>query len=506
MTTAADATSSTWMETAEIPRFPRLTADLTTDVCVVGGGIAGVTTAYLLACEGARVALVEAGDVGSGETARTTAHLSNALDHLYCDVEDSIGVAGARSAAHSHSFAIDLIERLVDRERIACDFERLDGYLFEPPGGSGSDLRRELEAAHRAGLGGVSLLSRAPLPRFDTGPCLRFPRQAQFHPLKYLAGLVRAFAIRGGRIYCHSRVNRVEGGSPVVVTTADGCRVTARQAVIATNSPIHEYPLIHLKQSPYRTYVIGADLPCRSVTRALYWDTADPFHYVRLCRGRNASGDLLLVGGEDHRAGEEDDGTDRFDALEDWACRRFPIRSIVHRWSGQVMESSDGVGLIGRDRLDQPNVFYATGDSGQGMTHGTIAGVLITDLLCRRDNAWSSLYDPGRLPVTWDFLQENLEVLWHYAEWVTGGDVGGVDAVARGEGAIVRRGLVKVAVSRDRDGTVSEMSAVCPHLGCIVSWNSSEERWNCPCHGSQFDCRGRVLAGPATADMRPLDR
>jgi glycine/D-amino acid oxidase-like deaminating enzyme/nitrite reductase/ring-hydroxylating ferredoxin subunit len=494
------------METASIPDFRPLQQNATADVCVVGGGLAGMTTAYLLAREGAAVILLEMEAVGSGESGRTTAHLSNALDHLYYDVEQAIGIEGIRSAAQSHSIAIDLIERITAHEQIACDFERLDGYLFAPPGGSIDELRRELDAVHRAGLTAVCGVERAPLGMFDTGPCLRFPRQAQFHPLKYLSGLARAFVAIGGRIFGHTRVVRIRGGSPVTVMTADGRSVTANQTVVATNSPIHDYPLVHFKQSPYRTYVIGVDVASGSVPRALYWDTADPFHYVRFCRSRNGSGEILLVGGEDHRAGEEDDGTDRFDALEEWTRLRFPIRNVVHRWSGQVMETSDGVGLIGRDRFDEPNVYYATGDSGQGMTHGTIAGALLTDLLCRRDNTWARIYDPGRFPATWDFVQESIDVLWHYAEWFTNGDVGSADAIPAGDGAVIRRGLVKIAASRDANGVLSEMSAVCPHLGCIVSWNSSEECWNCPCHGSRFDRLGRVVNGPAVKPLTPLDR
>jgi glycine/D-amino acid oxidase-like deaminating enzyme/nitrite reductase/ring-hydroxylating ferredoxin subunit len=473
---------------------------------VIGGGIAGMTTAYLLAGEGARVVLLEAEGVGSGETARTTAHLSNALDHLYSEIEQSVGTEGIRCAAQSHSIAIELIEQIVRREQIACDFERVDGYLFAPPGASFDELGAELEAAHRGGLDEVCHVARAPLAMFDTGPCLRFPRQAQFHPLKYLAGLARAFVARGGRIFGATRVTRVQGGSPVVATTAAGCAVTANQAIVATNSPIHDYPLIHLKQSPYRTYVVGAEIARDAVPRALYWDTADPFHYVRLCRGGSSAKDVLLVGGADHRAGERNDGSDRFDALEVWARQRFPIGEVVHRWSGQVMETGDGVGLIGRDRLDQPNVYYATGDSGQGMTHGTIAGALLSDLLCRRENSWQTIYDPGRIPATWPLLQENLAVLWHYADWFTNGDVGSADALGCGDGAVIRRGPVKIAAYRDEGGALSEMSAVCPHLGCIVSWNATEASWDCPCHGSRFDRRGDVLNGPTVNRLAPVAR
>ena len=495
-----------WGEAADLPRFPALSANERADVCVVGAGIAGLTTAYLLAQEGADVVVLERAWIGAGETGRTTAHLSTALDHLYAEMESDLGLGGIRAAAASHGTAIDVIEKIVEREQLTCDFARVDGYLFSPPGQDPRMLSRELEAARRAWVPGVELLPRAPLPLFDTGPCLRFPNQAQFHPLKYLGGLARACSAARARIYGDSHVCEIEGGSPAQVRTATGRTVTAGAVVVATNSPTHGNLPINFKQAPYRSYVVAARLRRGSVPRALYWDTGDPFHYVRL-HNASGEGDTLIVGGEDHRTGEEDDGDRRFAALEQWARERFPIDAVEHRWSGQVMESADGVGLIGRDAVDRPNVYFATGDSGQGMTHGTIAGMLIADLIQGRPNQWQELFDPGRFPVqSGDFYQENLSVVRHYADWLTGGDVASADALGPGEGAVIRRGGTKIAAYRDLDGTLTEMSAVCPHLGCIVSWNSTERSWDCPCHGSRFDARGRSLNGPATAALTRLVR
>jgi nitrite reductase/ring-hydroxylating ferredoxin subunit len=319
--------------------------------------------------------------------------------------------------------------------------------------------------------------------------------------LKYLAGLSEAVARYGGRIYGGTPVSRVEGGSPCRVSTTSGVTIRARSVVVATNSPIHENLLVHLKQSPYRTYAIAADIAPGSVPMALYWDTADPFHYVRLQPGRRGR-DILIAGGEDHRTGDEDDGDERFEALESWTKARFPIGRVTHRWSGQVMESADGVGLIGHDLVDHPNVYFSTGDSGQGITHGTIAGMLISDLIHGRHNPWRGLYDPARLPVqSGEFYQDGLEVLWHYAEWLTSGDVGTRGAIERGEGAVIREGVSKVAVYREDNGQTVAMSAVCPHLGCIVQWNSTEKEWECPCHGSRFDRRGANVSGPAAAPL-----
>lgn len=488
------------MATSQPLEFPPLDRDTQTDVCIVGAGIAGLSTAYFLVRSGRRVIVLDHGPVGYGETARTTAHLSNALDDRYYELERYFGANGARAAAHSHSVAIDHIETITSRESIDCGFTRLDGYLFLPPGESISELERELDSAHRAGLGEVALVPSAPVSSFNTGPCLRFPRQGQFHPLKYLAGLARAVVKAGGRICTGTHVDSIDGGRSASIHTAAGLTVAAGAVVVATNSPIHDNLQIHFKQSPYRTYVIAAPVPPGSVPQILLWDTPDPYHYVRL--DSSSGQDMLIFGGEDHRTGEEDDGEERFSKLEEWARARFPISEVKYQWSGQVMEPSDGMALIGRDRLGPENLFFATGDSGQGMTHGTIAGMLLTDLILGRQNPWSCIYDPSRFPVqSTEFYQENADVLWHYFEWLTSGDVGDNTAIEPGEGAIIRRGLSKIAGYRDDNGQLHEFSAICPHLGCVVAWNSTEHIWDCPCHGSHFDRYGHVLNGPARSDL-----
>jgi glycine/D-amino acid oxidase-like deaminating enzyme/nitrite reductase/ring-hydroxylating ferredoxin subunit len=501
-----EATQSIWMETAEVPRHQALAKDARADVCVVGTGIAGLTTAYRLACEGRSVVLLDDGPIAGGQTQRTTAHLSNAIDDRYLEVEKVHGTEGARLAAESHTAAIDRIEAIAQEEGIDCDFLRVDGYLFLAPGHSPDLLDQERQAAHRAGLTDVEIVDRAPLSAFDTGRCLRFPRQAQFHPLKYLAGLAAAFRKKGGVIHTNTHASRIDGGNPARVETKSGPVVTAGAVVVATNTPINDQVAIHTKQAPYLSYAIGARVPSDSVTRALYWDTLDAYHYIRL-QPMGRGSDILIVGGEDHKAGQADDQLDRWDRLEEWTRERFPmIKRVEYRWSGMVMETTDGLAFIGRNPMDADNVYIATGDSGMGMTHGTIAGILLTDLILGRENPWSRIYDPSRKPVwgmAWkEFLVENANVAKEYAkDWLGPGEVSSVDEIPRGEGAILRRGLTKVAVYRDGRGTTHELTAVCPHLGCIVHWNGAEKSWDCPCHGSRFDPRGQVISGPANSPL-----
>jgi glycine/D-amino acid oxidase-like deaminating enzyme/nitrite reductase/ring-hydroxylating ferredoxin subunit len=497
------------MATAAMPSEPALAADERANVCVVGAGIAGMTTAYLLAREGKSVVVLDDGPVGGGMTGRTTAHLVNALDDRYFELERLHGERGARLAAESHTAAIDRVGVVVRDEGIDCDFERLDGYLFVPPGDSKKILDDELEAAHRAGLTQIEKVERAPLADYDTGPALRFPRQAQFHPLKYLAGLARAIERDGGRIYTNTHAGQIEGGRPARVETGGGAVVTADAVVVATNTPVNDRFAIHTKQAPYLTYVIAARVPSGSVARALYWDTPHPYHYVRLQtvgEGEEAY-DLLISGGEDHKSGQADDAGRRFAALERWTRARFPIGDVEYRWSGEVMEPVDSLAFIGRNPSDEENILIATGDSGNGMTHGTIAGILLTDLIVGRENEWATLYEPSRktLRALPRFAAENLNVAAQYADLLTPGEVDSADEIERGEGAIVRRGLSKVAVYKDEQGALHERSAVCRHLGCVVAWNSLEKTWDCPCHGSRYDKFGKVFNGPANSDLARAD-
>ena len=501
MRKATESTTSVWTD-APPPTLPTLDGNQTCDVCVIGAGIAGLSTAYMMSKSGSSVIVLEDGGVGGGETGRTTAHLTCALDDRYFHLEKVRGKKIAMLAAESHTAAISRIESIVNSEGIDCDFQRLDGFLFLPPKRSLRDLKRELEASHRAGLSGVELLDRAPVESFDTGPCLRFPRQGQFHPMKYLSGLVEALRRNGARLYTGAHVTKVEGGSPVRVETQTGHVVSAGATVVATNSPITDVVSIHTKQFPYRTYAIGATIAPGAVTRALFWDTQNPYHYVRL-----AADDLLVVGGEDHKTGQEDDPKSHFRRLVSWAKKRFPIQDVKYRWSGQVLETMDGLAFIGKDPAGLENVYVITGDSGMGMTHGTIAAMLLSDVIMGRENPWSEAYDPSRKPVKGlpAFLKENVNVAAQYTDWLTGGDVSSVDEIHPGAGAILRDGASKQAVYRSDDGALHAMSAVCTHLGCVVQWNKAEKSWDCPCHGSRFDALGKVINGPASKDLAPVE-
>lgn len=513
MTDRAYDKDTVWTNAVLPPHAP-LAAEHKAAVCVVGAGIAGLTTAYLLTKAGRSVIVLDDGAIGGGESGLTTAHIVNALDRRWESLAKLHSPQNLRLAAESHTKAIDTIERIVNEEQIDCDFRRVNGYLFAAPGHPVSTLKAEVEAAHKAGLGDVVEVDRAPLVEFDTGPAVRFPQQAQFHILRYLSGLARAIERDGGKIYTRAHVTEVdEEAQPdhVVVKTDRGVDILANEVVLATHSPFMPKVSLYLKQAGYRTYVIALRVPKGSITPGLYWDTEDPFHYIRLSNLDGADGpdEFLIVGGEDHKTGQADDADQRHSRLEAWARERFPSAGeVVHRWSGEVMETMDGLAFIGRMRKES-RVSIVTGDCGNGMTHSTIAGILITDLVHGRENEWSALYDPMRVNLNLhsasEYLRENLNTAAQYTDWLTKGNLSDTDALQPGTGAVMRKGLKKVAVYRDPQGHLHERSATCPHLGCLVAWNGAEHTWDCPCHGSRFEATGRVIHGPATSDLKPVD-
>lgn len=468
------------------------------DVVVIGGGIAGLTTAYLLSKDGTPVTVIDDGLIGGGETSRTTAHLSNAIDDRIYRIEKWHGEGKAKLAVEAHTAAIEKIGQIAQSESIDCDLARVDGYLFEAAE-SEDDLDLELEAAHRCGLTDVEFADM-PIASIRGRKCLRFPDQGQFHVLKYLRGLAAAIERNGGTLISNTRVAEWSGGESPKVTFAGGDVISAESIVLATNYPLMSKMFAELPA--YRTYAIGVSVPPGSVKKALYWDTDDPYKYIRT--QPDGDHDLLIVGGEDHRTGQANDGEQRFQKLIDWTREHFEqTGEVLYKWSGQCFETHDGLAFIGRFSSSEPNVYLITGDSGMGMTHGTIGGMLVTDLILGRENPWTEVFDPTRKATQSirEAIPEIIDSTVPYVDWVTGGDVSYVEEIKPGEGAVIRDGLSKIAVYRDENGELHRRSAVCTHMGCIVRFNSLEKTWDCPCHGSRFSTSGEAINAPA---IKPL--
>lgn len=510
--TTSGSNVSFWLDSIEPIRFSPLTSNLKTEVAVVGGGIAGLSVAYCLVKAGKKVVVLEDGFIGSGETGRTTAHLVNALDDRYAEIERVLGEEKCTLAAESHTAAINFVERVVREENIDCEFKRLDGFLFLHPTDDHSTLDEEFIVTNKHGIR-TEKIQGVPGMEGETGICLRFPDQAQFHPLKYLKGLAEFIIRNGGAIYTETRVENI--GKTGVRTSQFS--VDADHVVVATNTPVNDWVTMHTKQHSYRTYVIGGLIPKDSIRPGLWWDTGniksewatDPYHYIRL-QSYDEQHDLLISGGEDHKTGQADkeniEEEQRYARLEQWTRRHFPaMKDIVYHWSGQVLEPVDFMAFIGKNPGEK-NVYIATGDSGNGMTHGTIAGMLISDLILGKKNPWEKLYDPSRitLKAASHFLKEVGNMSAQYLDWFEPSEVKSVEELQPRQGAIVNIKGKKVALYKDESEGVHAFSAVCPHMGCVLQWNGDEHSFDCPCHGSRFTCQGVVVNGPAKNDLTRL--
>lgn len=503
-----------WIGTLVQPiAFTRLKEDLTTDTLVIGGGIAGLTTAYCLATQGQKVILIEDGFIGSGETGRTTGHLTCALDARYADLEKTFDLNTAKLVAQSHNAAIEWVNNTIKINHIDCHFKRIDGYLFSHETDSNENLQDEYKSTQRIGLL-TQMLNKIPAIHSEHVKwCIKFPNQAQLHMMLYMKGLADAFILLGGKIFTETRAEKVSKEGAV----ANGFTIKAKNIVVATNSPINDWVTMHTKQWPYRTYVIAAKIPKGKLINALWWDTGDqnskwvskPYHYVRT-ETFDETYDVIIAGGEDHRTGQANDEdipeADRYNNLIQWTKKQFPdMGEIIYQWSGQVLEPIDGLAYIGKNPGDD-NIYIITGQSGNGITYSTLGGLIITDLITGKENPWAKIYSPSRITLknAGKYLHEAGNMIAQYADWFTAENGKHASDLKPGEGAIFVSGAKHIAVFRDKENELHTCSGVCPHLGAILHWNANEQTFDCPMHGSRFTGKGNLINGPAIGDLKKI--
>ncbi|PYR43485.1 MAG: FAD-dependent oxidoreductase [Acidobacteria bacterium] len=494
-----------WSDTATFPRYPKLQRDDAVDVVVVGAGITGLTAAYLLTQEGRSVAVLERERCAEIDSGHTSAHLTMVSDLRVTELIKAFGRDHAQAVWDAGLAAIEQIAAAVDDLAIDCDFAWVPGYLHAPIGGGsdGASFREEASLAAELGFD-ARFLDQVP---FVGGPGVRFEGQARFHPRKYLAALAQAIADRGGLIFEQSAAT--EFSDRPVSVKANGRTITCQSIVIATHTPlvgnagIVGAALFQTKLALYTSYVVSARVAKGRVPDALYWDTADPYHYLRIEPRRDH--DVVIFGGEDHKTGQAEDTGACFDRLERTLQSMIGGVEVMHRWSGQVIETPDGLPYIGETAARQ---FAGTGYSGNGMTFGTLTAMMAADRVAGRRNPWTDLFDPGRKKVKgglWDYVKENKDYPYYLIrDRVAGAEGRSTRAVPRGAGRVIELDGRKVAAYRDARGAVMTRSAVCTHMGCLVDWNQAERTWDCPCHGSRFKPDGKVIAGPAEAPLEPF--
>jgi glycine/D-amino acid oxidase-like deaminating enzyme/nitrite reductase/ring-hydroxylating ferredoxin subunit len=492
---------SLWTHTAEGREFPPLDGSLAVDVAVVGGGIAGLSIAQLLVEEGLDVAVIDAGRVGRGVTAGTTAKISSLHGLTYAKLESSFGEEGARIYGEANEAGLRHLAATADALGIECDLRRKPNYTYADSPDDLGEIEDEVEAARRAGLP-ASYVDDVPLP-FDVAGAIRFDDQAEFHPLKYLAGLVHWLSERGCRIFEHTVATGVSDGAPATVETTRGT-VRAEHVVVATHFPFLDRGLFFARVHPERSYAVAGSV-AGPVPEGMFLSAGQPTRSIRFHPG--AGGELVLVGGEGHKVGQGGPTAERYAALEEFAREHFGVESVEYRWSTQDNMPLDDVPYVGALSHLSRRLYVATGFKKWGLAHAGAAAMILRDQLLDRHNPWASLYDATRLgPLSSlaPFVKENLNVAFHFfADRITRRSLASASDLEPGEGRVLARRERQVAVSRDTDGSLRAVSARCTHLGCIVDWNDAERSWDCPCHGSRFAPDGAVLQGPATQPLEP---
>lgn len=492
---------SVWITTSEPSDFAPAEEAVDVDVAVLGGGIAGLSTALLLKNAGLRVALLEAAAVCRATTGHTTAKVSAQHGLIYDTLSSSFGQDGSRVYAEANLAAIDLIEALVREHDIDCDWERRPAYAYTEEDSYVSQIEQEVEAAQQAGLP-ASYTEQTDLP-WPVKAAVRFDDQAQFHPRRYCLALARLIDGDGSRVFEQTRAIDVEDGAPCIVKT-DRHDVRAAYVVVATHLPFLDRGAFFAKCHPEREYVLAVALE-DPVPKGMYISAEQPTRSIR--QHPFDGGELLILSGDSHKTGQDDDTERHHAALERFAHERFAVRSIDYRWSTQDQMSVDRVPYVGKLRRGSDRLYVATGFNKWGMTSATVAGVVISDQILGRENPWAELLDPSRLkPITsaTQFVKENVDVARRFvADRVTQRSAVATAELAPGEGQVTSAGAKQVAVARDGGGTLHAVSARCTHLGCIVRWNAAETTWDCPCHGSRFAADGTMIEGPAVDDLQP---
>ena len=475
---------------------------------VLGAGIAGLTTAYLLAERGRTVAVLEPRHPAAGVTGHTTAKVTAQHGSIYGRLAHRFGRDTARAYGQSQLAALAWLSDTIAATGVDCDWERRDSYVYATEAARGDELRTEAELAAELGLP-ADFTSDVGLP-FEVPGAVRFIGMAQFHPGKWLAGLADAITNRGGTVCSGVRAVGLDEGDPHRVRTTGG-EVRARDVVVATHYPIFDRGGYFARLTPTRDLVVAGPVPTAGAPPDMYL-AVDGTRSVRTAPlEQDAERRMLIVSGGHYRTGTTSEVLVRHRELADWGARTLRLSDITHRWSAHDLSTVDRLPYIGRYRPGSHRMWVATGFGAWGMTNGTLAGLILADLITGQPNPWAAVYDPNRVNSAMALgLVRDAAVAGSVLVGGHLGSLGGPSAedLTPGQGTVIWRDGRPTAVSRDDDGTLHAVSARCTHLGCIVRWNDAERSWDCPCHGSRYDQRGDVLHGPATEPLRqtkPID-
>jgi glycine/D-amino acid oxidase-like deaminating enzyme/nitrite reductase/ring-hydroxylating ferredoxin subunit len=500
-------TEAYWQASATLPQFPSLSQDLEVDVVIIGAGLTGITAAWLLKQGGAKVALLDRQCCAAADTGHTTAHLTYVTDERLYTLVKNFGKDGAKAFWEAGAAAIDEIHKIVKETGDQAEFKWVPGFLHGRLDDTDEKDRASLEedAQYARELGfEADFIEQVP---FVHRPGVRFAHQAKFHPYKYLGPMLRSIPGDGSHVFENTEASEVEE-KPLAVH-AGKFKVRCSYLMIATHTPLlgktalFKGTLFQSKLALYTSYVLGAKLPPGSVPEALFWDTSDPYYYLRVDRHRDH--EYVIFGGDDCKTGQEENPNAVFARLQAKLKTILPAADVQHRWLGQVVETNDGLPFIGENDGQQ---FIATGFCGNGFTLGTLAAMMARDRYLDRKNPWFDLFRADRKKFhggTWRYIQENLDYPFYMLrDRLKGAETESPDDIKVGEGKILKLDGKKVAAFRNDDAKITLLSPICTHLKCIVRWNAADKTWDCPCHGSRFKPTGEVFSGPAEEPLEKL--
>lgn len=501
MGTDQKTTKAVWNISSKPARFPQLTNDIEVDVAIIGAGITGLTTAYLLNKNNLKVAIIEQKRVGMGTTGSSTGNLYAPIDERLFTIETKHDEETMKEVVASRVAATDLVEKIVRDHDIDCDFMRVPWHLFENGSHHGEDKKvlKEYEAAKKTGLAVTNIIpENFPL---QVNTITTIANQAQFNPLKYVQGLASYLETINCNIYENTTVTDVKEGTPCKITTNRG-NIKAKKVVMATHTPKGIYG-VHTAMQVFREYAVAVKLQVPLPAPGVYWHAMGEQQYS-IRPYKNEEGAFLLALGEPHKVGEKENNETCFQKIEDYLRKNFSIEKIAHKWAAQQYKPADNLPYIGNSPLEK-NIYIATGFAADGLVYGTLSGMIISDLIAGKEHKWSKIYDPKRFtPVAsaTSFVKENLTVAKHLLQdYLFYGKVKALKEIKAGEGKTIKLDNERLAAYRDESGVVHTVSAICPHMGCVVHWNNAEKSWDCPCHGSRFSFDGEVLEGPAFSGL-----
>jgi len=486
---------SFWVDSTSHTNYPILDENLKVDIAIVGGGIAGITSAYLLSKSGLNVAVVEADRILQGTTGHTTAKITSQHGLIYNKIKDSVSEALAWQYAAANEAAIRMIQKIVTENHIDCDYIPESAYIYTLQDEYIQPIYDEAKTAASFGIK-AEYLEETPLP-FKVKAAVRFDNQAQFHPLKFLLALAQKVTNTGGLIFEQTPIVAIDENNNYTLTTSKGHKISAQKVIIASHYPFYNKPAIYFARIyQQRSYVVAISAK-EKYPGGMYINAENPTRSLR--SQLSESGELILVGGENHKTGQGIDENKHYEALIDFANETFTLSDIPYRWSTQDCMTLDSIPYVGHFTSKTPNMYIATGFQKWGMTNSMASAMLLRDLIIDQKSPWQDVYNPSRDTLsasTKHFIVQNLDV----AVEITKGKLAPLSeaiTIERGEAKIIKVDGKRTGAYRDETGTLHLVNTTCPHLGCELCWNAAERSWDCPCHGSRFSYKGDVLEGPS---------